>query len=77
MVIGHSTKSIAQYVPKLSEVTNDHTAKIVIPCNILINLDMGIQSMTTFLYCKECNKLYDKELGCSSCEAQMYIEELD
>jgi hypothetical protein len=21
--------------------------------------------------------LYDKELGCSSCEAQMYIEELD
>ena len=77
MVIGHSTKSIAQYVPKLSEVTNDHTTKIVIPCSILINLDMGIQSMTTFLYCKECNKLYDKELGCSSCEAQMYIEELD
>lgn len=77
MVIGHLTKSIAQYVPKLSEVTNDHTTKIGIPCSIFINLDMGIQSMTTFLYCKECNKLYDKELGCSSCEAQMYIEELD
>ena len=30
---------------------------------------MGVSSMTTFLYCKECNKLFDKELGCSTCLA--------
>jgi hypothetical protein len=32
--------------------------------------------MTTFIYCKECNKLYNKELGCSTCELQLYTEEL-
>ncbi len=25
----------------------------------------------------ECNKLYNKELGCSTCELQLYTEELD
>ena len=30
--------------------------------------------MPTFVYCKECKKLYDKNLGCSTCEAQMYYE---
>jgi hypothetical protein len=69
VVIGHSTKSIAQYVPKLLGVTNDHTTKTVIPSSICIYLDMGVPSMTTFLYCKECNKLFDKELGCSTCLA--------
>lgn len=69
MVIGHSTKNIAQYVPKLSGVTNDHITKTVIPSSICLNLDIGVQSMTTFLYCKECNKLFDKELGCSTCLA--------
>ena len=69
MVIGHSTKSIAQYVPKLSGVTNDHITKTVIPSSICLNLDIGVQSMTTFLYCKECNKLFDKELGGSTCLA--------
>jgi len=69
VVIGHSTKSIARYVPKLLGVTNDHITKVVIPSSICVNLNMGVQSMTTFLYCKECNKLFDKELGCSTCLA--------
>jgi hypothetical protein len=77
VVIGHSTKSIAQYVPKLSGVTNDHITKTVIPSSICVNSGIGVPGMTTFIYCKECKKLYDKELGCSSCEAQMYIDELD
>jgi len=67
--IGHLTKSIAQYVPKLSGVTNDHITKIVISSSICVNLDMGVSSMTTYLYCKECNKLFDKDLGCSTCLA--------
>jgi hypothetical protein len=24
------------------------------------------------IYCKDCNKLFNKDLGCSSCEAKMY-----
>jgi CRISPR/Cas system CSM-associated protein Csm5 (group 7 of RAMP superfamily) len=77
VVTGHSTKSIAVYATRLSQVRNDNNTKTDIPWHIHIGYGVGIQIMTTFIYCKECKKLYDKELGCSSCEAQMYIEELD
>jgi hypothetical protein len=77
VVIGHLTKSIAAYATRLSQVRNDNNTKVDISWLIHIDHDLGIQTMTTFIYCKECKKLYDKELGCSSCEAQMYIEELD
>jgi hypothetical protein len=77
VVIGHLTKSIAVYATRLSQVRNDNNTKTGISGYIHNHHGVGIQIMTTFIYCKECKKLYDKELGCSSCEAQMYIEELD
>jgi len=77
VVTGHSTKSIAVYATKSLQVKNDNNTKVVIPWLIHISYDLGIQTMTTYIYCKECNKLYNKELGCSTCELQLYTEELD
>ncbi len=77
MVTGHSTKNIAAYVTRLLQVKNDNNTKTSIPGNLHTNYDLGIQTMTTYIYCKECNKLYNKELGCSTCELQLYTEELD
>jgi hypothetical protein len=77
VVTGHSTKSIAVYATRLSQVRNDNNTKTHIPWHIHIDTDMGIQIMTTYIYCKECNKLYNKELGCSTCELKLYTEELD
>ena len=77
MVTGHLTKSIAVYATRLSQVRNDDNTKTDIPGLIHIDTDMGIQIMTTYIYCKECNKLYNKELGCSTCELKLYTEELD
>ncbi len=77
MVTGHSTKNIAVYVTRLSQAKNDNNAKVSIPGVIPNDYGMGIQVMTTYIYCKECNKLYNKELGCSTCELKLYTEELD
>jgi hypothetical protein len=77
VVTGHSTKSIAAYATRLSQARNDNNAKASIPGVILGHYGMGIQIMTTYIYCKECNKLYNKELGCSTCELKLYTEELD
>jgi hypothetical protein len=77
VVTGHSTKSIAAYVTRLSQAKNDNNTKASIPGVILGDHGMGIQIMTTYIYCKECNKLYNKELGCSTCELKLYTEELD
>ena len=77
VVTGHSTKSIAVYATKLLQVKNDNNTKTDIPGCIHNHYGLGIQTMTTYIYCKECNKLYNKELGCSTCELQLYIEELD
>jgi hypothetical protein len=77
VVTGHSTKSIAAYATRLSQARNDNNAKASIPGVILDDYGMGIQIMTTYIYCKECNKLYNKELGCSTCDLKLYTEELD
>jgi len=77
VVTGHLTKSIAAYVTRLSQVRNDNITKIAIPGHIHIDTDLGIQVMTTYIYCKECNKLYNKELGCATCELQLYTEDID
>ena len=77
VVIGHLTKSIAAYATRLSQVRNDNNTKIDIPWLVHIDTDLGIQIMTTYIYCKECNKLYNKELGCSTCELQLYTEDID
>jgi len=77
VVTGHLTKSIAAYVTRLSQARNDNNTKTSIPGVILGDYGMGIQIMTTYIYCKECNKLYNKELGCSTCELELYTEELD
>jgi hypothetical protein len=71
--IGHLTKSIAQYVPKLSGVTNDHITKTVIPSSICFNLDMGVQSMTTYIWCKDCHKLINKEMLHEDCEPRVPV----
>jgi hypothetical protein len=73
VVTGHSTKSIAQYVPKLSGVTNDHNTKTVIPSSICINLNMGIQGMTTYIWCKDCHKLINKEMLHEDCEPRVPV----
>jgi hypothetical protein len=77
VVTGHLTKSIAVYATRLSQVRNDNNTKTGIPGCIYNHYDLGIQIMTTYIYCKECNKLYNKELGCSTCELKLYTEELD
>jgi hypothetical protein len=77
VVTGHSTKNIAAYVTRLSQAKNDNSPKASIPRVIFGDHGMGIQIMTTYIYCKECNKLYNKELGCSTCELKLYTEELD
>jgi len=77
VVTGHLTKSIAAYATRSLQVKNDNNTKIDIPGCIYNGYDLGIQTMTTYIYCKECNKLYNKELGCSTCELQLYTEELD
>ena len=61
------------------------TTKLCGNCEVMeIEPDQGycsvqcrMESDATYIYCKECNKLYNMRDGCSSCEAQMYIEELD
>ena len=73
MVIGHLTKSIAQYVPKLSGVINDHITKTVIPSSICVNLDIRVQSMTTYIWCKECHKLINKEMLHEECDPQVPV----
>jgi Zn finger protein HypA/HybF involved in hydrogenase expression len=73
VVIGHSTKSIAQYVPKSSGVTNDHITKVVIPSSICVNFDIRVQSMTTYIWCKECHKLINKEMLHEECDPQVPV----
>jgi len=73
VVIGRSIKSIAQYVPKLLGVTNDHITKTVIPSSICVNLDMGVQSMTTYIWCKDCHKLINKEMLHEDCEPKVPV----
>jgi Zn finger protein HypA/HybF involved in hydrogenase expression len=73
VVIGHLTKSIAQYVPKLSGVINDHITKTVIPSSICVNLDIRVQSMTTYIWCKECHKLINKEMLHEECDPQVPV----
>jgi hypothetical protein len=72
VVIGHSTKSIAAYATRLSQVRNDNNTKVNIPWLIHIDHDLGIQTMTTYIWCSKHEKLFDKEKGCSSCDAQMF-----
>jgi hypothetical protein len=73
VVIGHLTKSIAQYAPKLSGVTNDHITKTVIPSSICIYLDICVQSMTTYIWCKDCHKLINKEMLHEDCEPRVPV----
>lgn len=73
MVIGHSTKSIAQYVPKSLGATNDHITKTVIPSCIHLNTCVCIQSMTTYIWCKDCHKLINKEMLHEECDPQVPV----
>ena len=75
MVIGHSTKSIAAYATKLLQVRNDNSTKIVIPWLIHINYDLGIQTMTTYIWCKACHKLIAKELLHEDCEPNLHTKQ--
>jgi len=42
VVTGHSTKNIAVYATRLSQVRNDNNTKIDIPGLIHIDIDLGI-----------------------------------
>jgi hypothetical protein len=42
VVTGHSTKSIAAYATRSSQVRNDNNTKVVIPWPIHIDYDLGI-----------------------------------
>jgi hypothetical protein len=42
VVTGHSTRSIAVYATRSSQVRNDHNTKVVIPWPIHIDYDLGI-----------------------------------
>jgi hypothetical protein len=67
VVTGHLTKSIAVYAIRLSQVRNDNNTKTGIHGCIYNHHDLGIQIMTTYIYCKPCNKLFNKETGCEMC----------
>ena len=71
MVTGHSTKSIAAYVTKSLQVRNDNNTKVGISGHIHIDCDMGIQVMTTYIWCKECHQLRSKELLHEECEPNL------
>ena len=73
MVTGHSTKNIAAYATKSSQVRNDNNTKVVIPWPIHIDYDLGIQTMTTYIWCKACHKLIAKELLHEDCEPQVPV----
>ena len=73
MVTGHLTKSIAAYATKSSQVKNDNNTKTGIPGNIHTDHDLGIQTMTTYIWCKECHKLIAKELLHEDCEPQVPV----
>ncbi len=71
MVTGHSTKSIAVYATKSLQVKNDNNTKVGIPGHIHIDYDLGIQTMTTYIWCKQCHKLRSKELLHEDCEPNL------
>jgi hypothetical protein len=71
VVTGHSTKSIAAYVTKSLQVKNDNNTETSIPGNIHTNYDLGIQTMTTYIWCKECHQLRSKELLHEECEPNL------
>jgi hypothetical protein len=73
VVTGHSTKSIAQYVPKLLGATNDHSTKTVIPSSIHINTCGCVQVMTTYIWCKDCHKLFNKDMLHEDCDPQVPV----
>jgi hypothetical protein len=68
VVTGHLTKSIAAYAIRSSQVRNDNNTKVVIPWPIHTYHDLGIQTMTTYIWCKACHKLIAKELLHEDCE---------
>ena len=73
MVTGHSTRNIAASATKSLQVRNDNNTKVVIPWPIHINYDLGIQTMTTYIWCKACHKLIAKELLHEDCEPQVPV----
>ena len=75
MVTGHSTKSIAAYATRSLQVRNDNNTKVVIPWPIHIDHDLGIQTMTTYIWCKACHKLIAKELLHEDCEPNLHTKE--
>jgi hypothetical protein len=75
VVTGHSTRNIAAYVTKSLQVRNDNSTKIVIPWPIHIDHDLGIQTMTTYIWCKACHKLIAKELLHEDCEPNLHTKQ--
>ena len=73
MVTGHSIRSIAVYVTRSLQVKNDNNTEIGIPGNIHNDYDLGIQTMTTYIWCKECHKLIAKELLHEECDPQVPV----
>jgi hypothetical protein len=73
VVTGHSTKSIAQYVPKLLGAANDHSTKTVISSCIHLNPNSCVQIMTTYIWCKDCHKLFNKEMLHEDCDPQVPV----
>jgi len=71
VVTGHSTKSIAVYATKSLQVKNDNNTKVGIPKHIHIDYDLGIQTMTTYIWCKACHQLRSKELLHEDCEPNL------
>ena len=74
MVTGHLTKSIAVYATRSSQVRNDNNTKVVIPWPIYIDYDLGIWTMTTYIWCKECHQLRSKELLHEDCEPNLHTK---
>jgi hypothetical protein len=75
VVTGHSTRSIAVYATKSLQVKNDNNTKVGIPGHIHIDYDLGIQTMTTYIWCKECHQLRSKELLHEECEPNLHTKQ--